>query len=186
MAKSAVIEAIAETYEANLGTPETRRHVTERLHVLRYQTGERGEITTYVTLGLAELVVRQEHGNIRQELLFECHERFATDAWESVLTFVAGRVALDGAAVPAFEVVDLDPTLQKVTGVAALLCYTPIYHSPALQVIPRTKPPTVLVWLVPLHRSEAALARREGWEALAGVLEERQPDLLNLKRRPVV
>jgi Suppressor of fused protein (SUFU) len=180
-----VLEAIADAYAAHLGTPEERRHVTERLHVLRYRTGEHSDVATYVTLGLAELVVRQETGDVRQELLFECHQRFASDAWVSVLTFVAGRVAIDGAAVPAFEVVALDTALRKVTGVAALLCFTPIYHSSSLHVIEGTDPPTVVVWLVPLHETEAALARRDGWESLVSILEQRQPDLLDLKRRPI-
>lgn len=185
MIETDVVETLAEVYEANLGTPRERRHVTERLHILRFSTGTLDDVATYVTLGLATLVVRQESGSVRQELMFECYDRFASDAWASVLTFVAGRVALDGTAIAAFEVVDLDTTLRKVTGVAALLCYTPIFHSPAIQVVARTDPPTVVVWLLPLHQSEAALVNREGWEALVSRFEASQPDFHDLKRKAV-
>jgi hypothetical protein len=180
-----VVDAIAAAYEANLGSPRERHHVTERLHVLRFDTGARDDIATYVTLGLGGIVVRQEAGDVRQELMFECYQQFAGYAWASVLTFVAGRVALDGSAVAAFEVIDLDPTLRTVTGFDALLCYTPIYHSPALQMIARTDPPTVVVWLLPLYRSEAAMARRAGWEPLVSLFEASQPDFHDLKRKPV-
>jgi hypothetical protein len=178
-------DAVAEAYAADLGVPVARWHVTERLHILRYDTGDRNDVATYVTLGLSALVVTQELGVIRQELIFECYRRFAREHWVSALTYFAGMVALDGAALPAFQVVEMDVTLSRVAGVEAMLCYSPLYHPP-LHVIDRTEPPTVVVWLLPLRKAEAELARRDGWEPLVTLFEERQPDFLDLRRRSVV
>jgi hypothetical protein len=56
-------DAVAEAYAADLGVPVARWHVTERLHILRYDTGDRNDVATSVTLGLSALVVTQNRAS---------------------------------------------------------------------------------------------------------------------------
>jgi hypothetical protein len=179
-----VIEAVATVFERNLGRLHERHHVSDRLHVLRFDNLE-SKMVTYVSLGLSRLELTQEAGPIRQEILVDCHRRFSNEHWVAVVSSVAGRVAIDERALAAFEIVPLDPTLARLTGTPALLCYTPIHHGEAVHVITATRPPTVIVGLVPLRASEVAFASEHGWEELIAAIEDRQPDLLDMKRRPV-
>jgi hypothetical protein len=94
MTEAEIVDTVAAAYNADLGQPVDRWHVTERLHVLRFDTGDRNDVATYVTLGLSALVVTQESGDIRQEFMFECYRRFSDEHWVSVLTYVAGLVVI--------------------------------------------------------------------------------------------
>jgi hypothetical protein len=109
----AVIETLSQVYEANLGRLRDRWHVSENLHVLRFEAEPPEDLTTYVTLGLSRLSLHQDSDQIRQELLFACHRRFASDDWVSLLGNMAGRAAIEERAIAAFEVVPLDPLLRQ-------------------------------------------------------------------------
>jgi hypothetical protein len=49
-----------------------------------------------------------------------------------------------------------------------------------------TSPSTVLVWLIPLLPEEAHYVHQHGWKSFETLLEQKNPDLLDLRRMPVI
>lgn len=185
MTERSIGDVVVDRLVTNLGPPNDRRHVDESLHVLEFRDPGAPGVCTYVSLGLSDHELRQEDGLIRQELLFDCYDRFAGENLSFLVAHVAGQIAIRGQALAAFEALSIDPVLADLTGVEAVMGYAPIHHSEGIHVI-STDPPTVVAWLLPISSSEARLAIDRGWEALADVFERKQPDFLDLERRAVL
>jgi hypothetical protein len=138
---------------------------------------------TYSTVGLAahQFVFREDQV-ARQELLFSCLSGFAAASPESLL-FSCASIAL--SAHRAFDrgemIRDRGPVLPGYD-FSALYFALPVYFSEELFALESTEPPTLFLWVVPLHRREEEFVAHHGWEMFEEALESQDPNLLDLAR----
>lgn len=84
------------------------------------------------------------------------------------------------------EVVGPSTPLIPDVAANALSASLPAIYPDELACYRGAKPPTVLVWLVPLVGQECETVRRNGWSNFEKLLKKGDPDLLDLGRPSVV
>lgn len=155
-----------------------------RLFIVEFADQPVEGAVTYATLGLSEHTLRQEDGPpICQELLFSLREGEARpeDAVLLMKTLVApvleSRRSLDRGQVlgPA------GPVLEGST-LEAFYCSFPAYFPEELAVFRGVTPAVFFVWLIPITRDEARFIEQRDWESFEELLEEQDPELLDLRR----
>lgn len=102
------------------------------------------------------------------------------------MTYFAGLASLRRRPLARFECLRLEAGLRHLTGVHSVMCWIPLNHDEAVQLISQTVPPTVPVWLMAITETESVLAETQGWEKLMDLIEAKQPDVLDLRRRSMV
>jgi hypothetical protein len=138
---------------------------------------------TYLTIGLSDHVLPMNPTrDVRQELVFSAHESFPRGPISSFLLTFSEFVASKHRALLRGDVVG--PADSIIPGVRLNSVYSaiPMTFPERLATFDGTIPPTVLVWLIPLHEKEAEFAKSQGWNRFEDLLEEKDPDLLDLNR----
>ena len=157
------------------------------LYVAEFADRPAAGAVTLATLGLSERVLEQEGGDgIRQELLFCFYRRPDQQDLERLLLSVAEELLAGGRALAARSLLGPHGPLLPGVGVEALYATAPVYFPDSLAALREVEPPVVFVWLVPVTAAEAAFIARRGGEAFEGLLEELDPDLLDLEREGIV
>lgn len=185
-------------------TPELIEHVERHLGTLDAGWKPRGEadggiqvasfrgqpydgVTTYVTLGLSRDPLPMTEGRqVRQELVFVADDRYPREQVASFLLTFADYLRGQGRALLRGDVVGPGPPLIPGVRSNAVYAAIPVLHEEGLATYGGTQPPTVFVWVVPVHGVEAELVRSEGWDRFEDLLEQRNPDFGDLDRPPVV
>ncbi|WP_169796771.1 suppressor of fused domain protein [Chondromyces crocatus] len=138
---------------------------------------------TYATLGLSRHVLKMPQGReVRQELLLSVSLRFADENRARLLAHIADNLVHDHQALLRGEVFHLGFAVAPGSPCTGLYIALPVVFPDALATYPETQPPTVFPWLIPVHRNEAALVARLGWDAFEDRLEHADPDLFDLTR----
>jgi hypothetical protein len=80
------------------------------------------------------------------------------------------------------------PSEPIIPGVPLNAVYStiPVIFSEGFATFGGTLPPTVLVWLLPLHGVEAEFVKRNGWNEFEEMLEAKDIDLLDLNRKSIL
>lgn len=143
-------------------------------------------VVTYVTLGLSEHALPMpDNRNVRQELVFSADERFDKGAIASFLATLAEFVLSKSQALLRGDVIG--PSAPIISGVPLNAVYAaiPVVYDDGFATYKGTTPPTVLVWIIPLHEEEAEFVKRTGWSKFEEILEITEPDLWDLNRARV-
>jgi hypothetical protein len=91
------------------------------------------------------------------------------------------EAALRGEVIGPYTKLPLSNT--KMT---ALYASHPVIFDDDLAVFEGSDPPTVFVWLFPIHTEEAEFKQKHGWSEFEDILVEKDPDLLDIQRESVV
>lgn len=183
---SLVESAVFTHFQRCLGTPDTRWHYADgRLHVLHFADRPTTDSVTFVTLGLSEIVLQQESGPVRQELLFACQREFDDLPIPEGLACIAGERAFAGRPFYDPEIIGPVGWLGRRVGVRWFMVSNPQYHGSDLGIPIHVDPPAGVVWLIPLTEAEADFAQSQGADVLARSFGRFNPDLLDLKRKSV-
>jgi len=68
----------------------------------------------------------------------------------------------------------------------AIYAAIPVVFDEGFATYSDTSPPTIFVWLIPLHGTEAKFVKKNGWSQFEDILEAKDPDLWDLNRDPVL
>lgn len=143
--------------------------------------------STYLTLGLSRHVLAMASGrDVRQEFLFTADNRFEGAHIASFLQSFAEFVATEHRALLRGEVIGPSEPVIPGTRLNAVYAAIPVLHDKRLRTFEGTQPPTVFVWIIPIHDEEADFVRERGWEAFEDRLEAAEVDLCDLERESVV
>jgi hypothetical protein len=164
-------DEMLRTLALYLGTPETvpiGMPPITAIHCFKNTPGLSG-VRVYVTAGLSDLpLVQDEKGPITQELLFACKGDHDYDAI-TLLGVIANQVATRKSALVRGEVIGPAGPIVEKSILTSVLATVPAFLPDNASFFPG-KPPTVLVWLLPLSTAEAQLARKLGCPHFEGVL----------------
>ena len=143
-------------------------------------------VNTVATLGLSNALLElSDARRVRQELLLAAREGASPDDLGRILLHVARLLVQRGRAVLRGEVIPLGQEIEG-GGCDALYASIPVVYPDGLSTLRDSEPACVIVWLVPIHRAEAAFVDASGWDAFEDVLEEANPDLFDLSRKGVI
>jgi hypothetical protein len=143
--------------------------------------------STYVTLGLSRHVLAMGAGHeVRQELVFAADHRVEGGHIAAFLQSFAEFVVGEHRALLRGEVIGPSEPVLPGTRLNAVYAAMPVLHDERLRILEGTQPPTVFVWVVPLHEEEAGFVREHGWEAFEDRLEAAEVELCDLDRESVV
>lgn len=155
--------------------------------VARFRDQPWEDVSTFATLGLSNHVLPMgAERDVRQELVFVAEGGFADAAIASFLQTFAEFVVDHHRALLRGDVIGPSKPIVPETHMNAIYAAIPVLHDERLQTFDGTRPPTVLVWVVPLHAAEAIFVRKHGWEAFEDRLEAADPNLSDLQRGPAV
>ena len=184
---------VLERFEAELGQlavgwSRNADGVQMPFQILRFDNAPSRGAATFATLGISSQLLQSEKSGreIRQEYLMTCLEEQRDWNIPAVLQQIGSESTRRRRAILRGEVLGPRGPLFPGSDVTALYAAIPVYFSDALHsVTVGVGKEVVLVWLLPLHTSEAAWIRRVGWRGFEERLAETHLDLCDL-RRPAV
>jgi len=180
-----LLNAILEHYDQQLGTPDSKvrvriqGHPEVQLHLLEYRDVPCQDGIVLATLGLAS---SQLH-DFKEELVFLCYREFLSETLLSLVAAVAEEVAASQHPLYRGEVMQLATPLFEMAG---LYVYPPVYLSEDFEPIYVRNVPVHVAWLLPIHQAEIDWIKKFGAGAFASLLQERDPDLMDLTRLSIV
>jgi hypothetical protein len=128
---------------------------------------------------------------VRQEFLFALRiadRAPSPEALSRVLIHVADLVLRTKRALLRGEVVSIGEPPINDAGCSDLYASLPVAFPDGLETFMESAPPTVYVWLFPLHPHESRFVRDHGWSDFEDRLEAALPpvDLFDMNRKSVV
>lgn len=163
------------------------RNCDESLQILSFLDCPEESVSTYLSLGMSDNVLKiNESKSVRQELVFSAYTHTSSSLVVSFLMSMCEAILQRGRAVLRGEVIPLSFELAKKIGFEYAYCAIPVFFEDNFDSYDKTSPPTVMVWLLPIYKSEAEFIKEKGWETFEDLLEEKDPDLCSLGREPVV
>ena len=141
-----------------------------------------------MTLGLSHHAFHQTEGvNVRPEILIACHAK-TVEAFNpaSVLANVCDMCVAAHHAPPRGTVFGPRGRFFPDSEMTALYCSLPTCFHEGLPAFDGFPEPFLPIWLVPITSNEARFIRENGWPAFESLLEEADPDLLDLSRPSIV
>ena len=75
------------------------------------------------------------------------------------------------------EVIPLSTELAERMGFSAVYCTIPVFFDDDFCAYEESSPPTVMVWVLPIYKSEADYIEANGWESFEDLLEEKATSL---------
>ena len=138
---------------------------------------------TFVTLGLSRWALDQGDGTrIRQELVAAADRRDA-GRLRPVVQGVAHGMLGSGDSLRDGQVLGPAGPLFESSSLEAFYCTSPRVFPETFEVFRHSEPPTAFMWLIPITGREAAFVAAQGWRRFEEELEERDPDVFDLRRR---
>ena len=123
---------------------------------------------------------------IRQEFLLLSPEKFGDREIPKVLQGAA-RVALDRQApLTRGEVVELKAMFDGYPFTALYVALPVYFPEEFAHAVDAQSNPVTIAWVVPVTTAEVEYVKQHGWSKFEDLLTERDPDLADLARSPVV
>jgi hypothetical protein len=158
-------------------------------HVLRFEGGPILNTVTYSTMGLSDTPLKCPNSGkqIRHELIFMARTAFGDRNVPALLHDIGLEAMSRGTPYLCGDVIGPRGKIFPDTELEAFFVYMPVY-------LPREFASChvfgedvgrIFAWLIPITHQEAHIVFEKGWNTLAKILEEADPDLLDLFRRSV-
>jgi hypothetical protein len=157
--------------------------------VARFEGGAYEGVLGFATvgLGLHELESPTTGRPLHLELTLCVHEVVGERNVPALMQQVALRVLESGQALLRGDVIELGGYVIAETAMTGLYATMPVYFDESFATCSTENgTETAIVWLVPVHPSEAEFVRTRGWQAFEEVLQEQDPDLFDPLRAPLV
>ncbi|MBU2714107.1 suppressor of fused domain protein [Zooshikella harenae] len=144
-------------------------------------------VNSYLSLGLNRHVLSiSDTKSIRHELIMAVNDGFSSPTIVNNILFVCESILDDHKALLRGQVVKLPSELASQLGFDALYCSIPIFWDDDFSEFSGSKPPVIIVLLIPIFNQEADFIHQNGWSKFEGLLDDKNPDLFSMNREPVV
>ena len=182
--------SLIEHIESRLGTIDKSWKLTDSssgLSVATFPEKPVEEAVTYVTLGLSHHILEMLEGRtVRQELVFAAWKGFPSGDIASFLSTFCEFIISKHQALLRGDVVGPTTPIIADSSLTAVYSSPPVIFEDGLDLYSKSTPPTILVWVIPIHAVEAEFVKTSGWSKFEDLLESEDPDLLDLRRKPIL
>lgn len=157
------------------------------LQVVSFQNSPFEGVDAFMTIGLSrhELCISDKR-KVRQELIWPVSGPNLPDLIVSCLFFICEFIIKDHGPLLRGHVIRLPKEVSERLGFDALYCAIPVFLDDDFATFNDSQPPTVIVWLMPIYKSEADFVDANGWDKFEDMLEEEGTDLFSLMRAPII
>jgi hypothetical protein len=186
-----LLERVESHYSRFLGTTSSVRSITLKghpeghYHLIEYIGVPCEGAKTLATLGFCDVPLHM----FRQEFLFLCYDQFISGDLIALLAFVAKVVSENNHPLLHGTVLPPAGPLLEYTSMEALYVGTLMYFNTSdesFDVLKADSTSVLISWLIPLHSSEAGWIGEHGYDAFEDLIIDRDPDLMDLERPPLV
>lgn len=163
------------------------KSVADGFQVVSFRHSPFEGVDTFMTIGLShhELTVSDKK-KVRQELIFPTSGIDLSDLIVSCLLFICELILKNHNALLRGQVIRLPKEGAEKLGFDAVYCAIPVFLDDDFAIFNGSQPPTVIVWVMPIYKSEADFIDENGWDKFEDVLEEKGSDLFSLRRTSVI
>jgi len=160
---------------------------SDGLQVVCFKDAPFEAVDTYMTAGLSrhELMISDEK-KVRQELVLPMSATVLSDMVVSLLLFICELILRSHHAVLRGQVIRLPREVTERLGFDAVYSAIPVFMDDEFATLEGSQPPIVIVWMIPIYKSEADYIDVHGWSKFEDRLEEKDPDLFSLWRQPII
>lgn len=157
------------------------------IQVVCFRDKPRQSVDTFSTLGMSNHILNLPgERKVRQELVLPVSGATSSSTIVSYLLFVSDVAINCHRALLRGQVIRLPKEAMETLGFEAVYCAMPVFLADNFATFDGTNPPTVIVWVLPIHRTEADYIDRYSWDRFEHVLEGHDPDLFSLQRKPII
>lgn len=144
-------------------------------------------VSTFSTAGMSEHILAMPRDReVRQELLMAVRSELEAPDISQLLFHVAQPIVDQHRAALRGEVIALGYPIRPQSALTNLYVSIPVVFPDSLSTYSDTTPETVFAWLIPISESEAVFIRMHGWSRFEDALEQADPDLFDLHRKPIL
>jgi hypothetical protein len=184
------IDVVLENHYARfLGKPHRRSELqleaNVRLTIEEFENKPCQGAATLVTSGLANQLTG---GTCHQhELLVSCYPQFVTGDLVKLIGAIGTQVLQSHHPLSRGDILGPAGSLLPGLAMEALYVCPPTYFDNDFSRILISDDLDIhILWLIPLHRTEVAWVKKRGFSDFESLLEEKDPDLLDWARSPIV
>jgi antitoxin YqcF len=153
------------------------------IQVACFDDQPRQGITTYVTLGLSDMVLPMKGGRtIRQELVTSAYTSIKRKEVAGYLLHCAEQVQQRGYPLLRGETVNMRYPLIEGATVTGLYATNPTPFEDGFAEFSGAFPSVIFVLMIPITGNELSLIADHGWNCFEDMLEFQNPDIWDLKR----
>lgn len=173
----------AEMFLGSISRGWKEKDSPDGVQVVLFRDSPSESINTFLTIGLSshDLSI-SDVKSVRQELLLSLSGVKSDENAVSLLLFVCDLILNSHKALLRGQVIRLPFEAAEKIGCKALYCAIPVFMDDGFATFNESRPPTVVVWIVPIYESEANYIDTFGWDAFEELLEKRNPDVFSLGR----
>jgi hypothetical protein len=157
------------------------------LQVVSFQHSPFEHVDAFMTIGLSQHELNiSERKKVRQELIWPVSDANLSDLIVSCLFFICELIIKNHSPLLRGQVIRLPKEVVDRLGFDAIYCAIPVFLDDEFATFNGSQPPTVIVWLMPIYKSEANFVDENGWDKFEDILEEKGADLFSLRRAPLI
>jgi hypothetical protein len=177
----------AEKFLGKISQGWKERPSSDGLQVVCFEDVPFETVDTFMTAGLSyhELRISDEK-KVRQELILPMSGTGISEMLVSLLLFICELILRNHDAVLRGQVIQLPMGAAEKLGFDAVYCSIPVFLDDDFATFRGSQPPTVIVWVIPIYKSEVDYVDANGWSKFEDLLEEKDPDLFSLERDPII
>lgn len=173
--------------ENYLGKIEKAWTGPQGFQVIPFQVMPEEGITTFLTLGLSHHELELSSSKkVRHEFLFAANSSFSSQLIVNCLLSLCESVVEKHKAVLRGEVIHFPVEMLKDAPFNIVYCTIPTIFDDGFTTYYGSDPPIVIVWVVPIQHSEAHFITEKDWDAFEDIIVEKDPDLFNPNRPPII
>jgi hypothetical protein len=160
---------------------------SDGLQVMCFKDAPFEAVDTFMTAGLSlhELKISGKK-KVRQELILPMSVTGSSDVVVSLLLFFCDLILRNHDAVLRGQIIQLPMGAAEKFGFDAVYCAIPVFMNDEFATFGGSQPPTVIVWMMPIYKSESDYVSANGWSKFENLLEKKEPDLFSLEREPII
>lgn len=177
----------AEKYLGQIDQGWKDNNSDEGLQIVSFVDCPWKNFTTYLSLGLSDYILDlSKPKTVRQELVFSVYSNAISTLVVSFLLSLCEAILNNGSAVLRGEVIPLSGDIAKRIGFEAVYCSIPVFFDDEFSSCMKSTPSTVIVLMLPIYQNESDFIKSNGWESFENLLEQKNPDLFDLDREPII
>lgn len=146
-------------------------------------------VITYATLGFSEFVFDTEYTHRRYEFFISIYDKYKDMYIKDILISFSEYIINFNYQIKIGDIFKGDGNLLGLSksGLKNYFCYLPVYYNKKeLYVFKKCNPFVHFVWLIFINDNEMEYIKLNGWENFIDLLDEKDPDFLDLCRPSIV
>lgn len=143
--------------------------------------------STLISLGMSNKPIMSNDGRMyKQELIFPIYTSELSDLIISFLMSLCESILNNRKAPLRGDVIQLHSDLANRVGFEGVYCTIPSIWSDDFFSYMESTPATIIVWVIPVHKSEINYINSNGWDDFEDLLSASDVELLSLDRLPII